>query len=81
MIATVQHISRDRVHIKPAKGFEVAIFTMPGGEIEALVTALDGSESARLKVEAPPPGRKARIKDNDDGSFDVIYQDIEENHS
>jgi hypothetical protein len=78
-IAIVSHISRDQVHIQPEKGYMVAIFTVgSGSDIEATVLAEDGSETVRLKIDAPPPGRKVRIRNNDDGSFDVIYQDIED---
>jgi predicted RNA methylase len=53
MIASVRHITKHHAQIRAEPGYGIALFTMKGQDIEAIVTALDGSETILLRVEAP----------------------------
>lgn len=78
--ATVRHVTKDHIHLAPGPSYSVTIFQLKDQGAEAVVSARDGTESTRLKIEAPTPGRKVVIVSNDDGSFDVLYQDAEQDH-
>lgn len=52
--AIVRHIDRNNVSIKAAENYTVAVFNVRNGrEIDAFVTADDGSETIRLRLEGP----------------------------
>jgi hypothetical protein len=75
--ATVRYISKDHITISPAKGYSVTLFNVvEGSAVEAIVTADDGSETIRLLVAAPEPGRFMQIKKHEPtGIVNIIYQD------
>jgi hypothetical protein len=76
--ATVRHVNKDHITISPAKGYSVTVFNVEGdGNIEALVTANDGSETIRLLVAAPGKGRSLKIEKHEPtGIVNLIYKDI-----
>lgn len=72
--ATVRHISRDHITIAPAKGYSVTVWSVTDTDLEAFVTADDASETIRLRLELPGPGRTVAIKRHEPtGITDVIY--------
>lgn len=74
--ATVRHIDKDHVTISPAEGYSVTVFTVSDGAVEACVTADDGSETIRLLIAAPEPGRAMQIKKHEpSGVVDITYSD------
>lgn len=79
--ATVRHVTKDHIHLAPGPSYDVTIFQLQDKGAEAVVSARDGTDTSRLKVEAPTPGRKIVIVSNDDGSFDIFYQDVEADHA
>lgn len=73
MIATATHISRDHIRITVAEGYEVTLFTIQGTDVEAIVVAQDGTEAARLRVQAPKADERMTIEKTQDGSVDIFY--------
>lgn len=73
MTASVKHLSKDHVRIEPGPGWSVVIFNCGSFNVEAVVTADDGSETIRLRVEPPKPGRYMNIKVLPEGGVDLIY--------
>jgi hypothetical protein len=75
---TVRHLTKDHVVIRPTSAYSVTTFiSAQNGVIEAIVTANDGSETIRLLVAAPEPGRMVKVeKDEKTGDVDIIYKDI-----
>lgn len=54
MIASVRHISKRHVQIRTEEGYGITVFNVKGNkDIEVIVAAHDGSETIRLKVDAP----------------------------
>lgn len=74
-IATVKHITKDHVRISPSPGYSVTLFTPHNGQIEACVTADDGSETIRLRVDAPAPGRMIGYTVGEHREVDIKYTD------
>jgi hypothetical protein len=73
-IVNVRHITKNHVRIVTAPGYSVVVFNIADGSVEAIVAADDGSETVRLKVEAPEPGLRLGIKNIDPHMTDLIYQ-------
>ena len=74
--ATVRHITRDHVHITPAKGFSVTVFSIAAAHVEAIVVSDDGFETIRLLIEAPGPTRTMTISKHEiSGDVDIIYSE------
>lgn len=62
--ATVRHISKNKVVIRPAKGWDVTVFNIKDGKfIEALVT--DGEETIRLRLEGPDESMGIKVNHQD----------------
>jgi hypothetical protein len=78
--ATVRHVTKDHIHLAPGPSYNVTIFQLKDQGAEAIVSARDGTETSRLKIEAPTPGRKIVLVSNEDGSFDIFYKDAEPDH-
>jgi hypothetical protein len=74
--ATVRHVTKDHVTITPSPDYSVTVFTISNGAVEAIVAADDGSETIRLLIAAPEPGRTMRIeRDEPTGFVDIKYLD------
>lgn len=73
-IASVRHLTKDHIRITPAAGYSVTVFNVHNGKIEAIVSADDGSETIRLLIEAPAPG-KAVALEVEGTVVDIIYKD------
>lgn len=74
--AIVRHITKDHVTIAPAGNYGVTVFNISDEFIEAIVAADDGSETFRLLVEAPGPGRVVKIaKHAPTGIVDIKYSE------
>ena len=77
-VATVKHLSKDRVRITPAAGWSVVIFNITTLGAEAVVVADDGSETIRLRVAPPEPGRFMNVEIGVAGNergVDIVYGD------
>ena len=72
-VASVRPISRDRIRITPAPGYEVVVFRQADGSAEAAVLDRQYTETTRLKIAAPPPGQKLGIERGVDGGFELVY--------
>jgi len=72
---TVRHVTKDHVVIMPATGYSVTVFNVSEGVVEAVVAAADGSETIRLLVEPPGPGRTMSVRRDDFGVIDILYSD------
>ena len=60
--ATVRHLSKSHVVIKPAKGYTVTIFNITEGKhIEAFVVSDDGEDSFRIRLEGPDDSQGVKI--------------------
>jgi hypothetical protein len=76
--ATVRHLTRNHVTIAPAEGYGVTMFNLTDGNIEAIVTADDGSETIRLLVAGPGPNQTMAIRtDKRSGIVDIIYAETD----
>ncbi len=76
MIATIRHLNKDRVLLRPGEGYEIVMFDCREDGMEAVVSSLDGEEATRLKVAPPRAGQEIEVIRNPDGSFEVYYHDI-----
>jgi hypothetical protein len=70
---TVRHINRDHIIITPGKGYSVTVFKLGGngGDLEALVSADDGSETIRLLVAGPRADQAMVISTDDEGVVSI----------
>lgn len=70
---TVRHVSKNHVVIAPATGYSVVLFNLTDGNVEAIVSADDGSETIRLLVAGPDGNQTMSIKTLDNGIVDIVY--------
>lgn len=75
--ATVRHVTKDHVVIRPAPGYSVVVFNLKNGDVEAMVASDDGSETIRLLIAGPGPDQHMAIRTRD-GVVDIRYQQKEE---
>lgn len=77
--ATVRHLTKNHVTIAPERGYSVTLFNLTGGNVEAIVTADDGSETIRLLVVGPGPDQTMSITtDEKSGVVNIVYAKTEE---
>lgn len=77
--ATVRHLTRDHVTIAPERGYSVTLFNLVGGNVEAIVSADDASETIRLLVVGPGPDQTMSITtDEKTGVVNIVYARTEE---
>jgi len=69
----VRHVSKNRVTITCAANYSVTLFNLRDGNVEAIVTADDGSETIRLLVAGPTPTQTMSITNNESGITDIVY--------
>lgn len=61
---TVRHVSKSKVVIRAAKGWEVTVFNVTDGKhIEALAT--DGDETIRIRLEGPDDSHGVKVNHHD----------------
>lgn len=71
---TVRHINKNHVTISASSAYSVVLFTLKDGNVEAVVTANDGSEAIRLLISGPGPNQELTIKPHKPtGIVDIIY--------
>ena len=78
--ATIRHMSKDHVTISTVRGFTVTTFTLSEGNVEAVVTADDGSETIRLLVAGPGPHQTMSISTDEHGVVHFEYEPTIPNH-
>lgn len=71
---TVRHINKNHVTISASSEYSVVLFKLTGGNVEAVVTANDGSEAIRLLISGPDPDQELTIKTHKPtGIIDILY--------
>lgn len=76
--ATVRHLTKNHVTIAPERGYSVTLFNLVGGNVEAIVSANDGSETIRLLVVGPGPAQTLSITTDASGVVNFVYAETEE---
>jgi hypothetical protein len=74
-VAHIFQLNRETVRIRPKTGYDVTI--MVGREVEAYVSALDGSETVIAKLQSPGPEELISVFRFDEGHHvDVVYKKV-----
>lgn len=76
--ATVRHLTKNHVTIAPERGYTVTLFNLVGGNVEAIVSADDGSETIRLLVAGPGPDQTMSITTDPSGVVNITYARTED---
>lgn len=66
-------VGPDVLRIRAPTGYEVSVIVNKDGA-DALVSALDGTETIRMRLQGPKPGQRITVARNDDDSVDVVYR-------
>jgi hypothetical protein len=74
-IATVEHITKDKIIIRLGKGRSAVSFKLANGGAEVVVLDKDATETTRLAVAPPAKGRKLWIETSGD-TVEIIYKEI-----
>lgn len=74
--ADIFQLDRETVRVKPREGYEASV--MIGTDVEVFISALDGSESYRVRLAKPNEGETIKVHRDasDKGGFDIVYKGI-----
>jgi hypothetical protein len=73
-IATVEHITKDKIIIRLGKGRSAVSFKLANGGAEVVVLDKDATETTRLAVAPPEKGHKLWIETTAN-TVEIIYRD------
>lgn len=76
MIASIRHITKDRILFAPGPGCQITMFDLRADGMEALVCNREGDEVTRLKIAPATENQVMEILRNEDGSFEVCYHAV-----